>query len=328
MFSKRNPRGSGGGHLDKKINALFRKLDKMKGTAKEGSTQYIKILRDLQVLTRERVSSPLPNPLLQTILLGNPSGNPTSPGCPTGKVRSRRGKCVKPIGYKPKKGMLYGWTKRGSAATRRRALRRSITADGWTTTIRRLNWLVNQSGDQKTRMVARQDAQWMRDERKSLERPAELRKVANPLAKAYRPRKNPAPPSVEVPFREGQKIPVAEARAWVESTGDQELIRQFREAEAIQKKANRAPKTVVWRTIPIGSPTELDMVTAMAHYGKSPETLYRAPKGSKKGQHMYRHEWGDGSGREKPVDVLAPAGGGAIVMPLNEGQMIGDWMRG
>ncbi len=206
MFSKRNPRGSGGGHLDKKINALFRKLDKMRGTAKEGSAQYMKILRDLQVLTRERVSSPLPNPLLQTVLMGNPP--------------------------------------------------------------------------------------------------------------------------VEVPFREGERIPVAKARAWVESTGDQELIRQFRKAEAIQKKANRAPKTVVWKTIPIGSPNELDMVTAMVHYGKSPETLYRAPKGSKKGQHMYRHEWGDGTGKEKSVDVLAAAGGGAMVMPLNKGQTIDDWMRG
>ena len=194
--------------LDKKINALFRKLDKMRGTAKEGSAQYIKILRDLQVLTRERVSSPLPNPLLQTVLMGNPVS------------------------------------------------------------------------------------------------------------------------SIKVPFREGERIPVAKARAWVESTGDPELIRQFRKAEAIQKKANRAPKTVVWKTIPIGSPGELDMVTAMVHYGKSPETLYRAPKGSKKGQHMYRHEWGDGTGKEKSVDVLAAAGGGVMVMPLNKGQTIGDWMRG
>ena len=43
---------------------------------------------------------------------------------------------------------------------------------------------------------------------------------------------------------------------------------------------------------------------------------------------MYRHEWGDGTGKEKSVDVLAAAGGGAMIMPLNEGQTIGDWMRG
>ena len=140
-------------------------------------------------------------------------------------------------------------------------------------------------------------------------------------------RKNPKE-TIDIPFKEGQKISVAEARAWVESTGDPELLRQFNEAERLQKKANRPAKHLIWRTIPIGSKRELDMVTAVAHYGDSPETMYRPPKGSKKGRHMYRHEWGEGSGKEKPVPILAAPGGGAMIVPVGDGQTVGDWMRG
>jgi hypothetical protein len=136
-------------------------------------------------------------------------------------------------------------------------------------------------------------------------------------------------PAVQAPpWKEGQKVPVAEARAWVVSTGDKELLRQFDEAAALQKKANRAPKHVIWQMLAIGSPRRMDAVTAMVQYGTSPETIYKPPAGSKKGSGLYRHEWGEGSGREKSVPVLAASSGKAIVMPLRSGQTVGDWMRG
>lgn len=130
------------------------------------------------------------------------------------------------------------------------------------------------------------------------------------------------------PFKQGQRIPIEKARAWVRRSGNPELIRQFAEAEQLQVKANKRPRYVTWSLLPIGSKDKIDAVTAMVQYGTSPETMYRPPKGSKKGKSMYRHEWGDGSGRPKPVPVLATPGGGAMVMPLGEGQVIDDWMRG
>jgi hypothetical protein len=152
---------------------------------------------------------------------------------------------------------------------------------------------------------------------------------AKALALKFQQRAIGNPPSINVPWREGQKIPVEKARAWVRSTGDRELMRQFEAAYRLQVKANTKPTVVVWRTIPIGSPKRLDAVTALVQYGSSPETIYRPPKGSKKGdKKIYRHQWGDGSGREKPVPVLAAPGGKAIIMPMGKGQKVTDWMRG
>lgn len=140
-------------------------------------------------------------------------------------------------------------------------------------------------------------------------------------------RRNPGGP-IDVPFKEGERISIARARAWVNSTGDRELIRQFNEAERLQKKANKPSTHLTWQTLPIGSPTELEMVTAMTHYGETPETVYKPPKGSKKGRHMYKHEWGEGTRGGKPVPVLASADGKAMIMPMGKGQTVGDWMRG
>lgn len=136
------------------------------------------------------------------------------------------------------------------------------------------------------------------------------------------------PGGVRVPFRDGQRIPIETARAWIKRIGNVELLRQFEEAERLQIKANRRAKFVIWKNLPIGSPKKIEMLTAFAHYGDSPETMYRPPKGSKKGRHMYRHEWGDGTGRSKPVPVLAAPGGKAIITVMGSGQKTGDWMRG
>lgn len=156
-------------------------------------------------------------------------------------------------------------------------------------------------------------------------RPKEaVRARKNPFLQTILP---PNPPK-RIPFRDGQKIPVDKARAWVVSTGDKELLRQFDEAYRLQSKANRAPSYVVWRLLPIGSPRRIDAVAAMVEYGHTPETLYVPPKGSKKGSVVYRHKWGEGSGRSKPVPVLAAPGGKALVLPLRKDQKVSDWMRG
>lgn len=137
------------------------------------------------------------------------------------------------------------------------------------------------------------------------------------------------PPTARIPWKEGQRIPIEKARKWVQSMKDPELSRQFEQAYKLQTEANRKPRYVTWRTMPVGSPRKIDSVTAMVQYGEAPETIYRPPKGSKKGRgKLYRHKWGEGSGGSKPIPVLASADGKAIVMPLRKGQTVGDWMRG
>lgn len=141
-------------------------------------------------------------------------------------------------------------------------------------------------------------------------------------------RKNPPGDVVDIPFKNGERIPLAKAQAWIERNGTPGLKRQFREALQLQTEANRKPQFVIWQTLPIGDPHELEMVTAMAQYGTTDETLYTPPKGSKKGRHLYRHEWGDGSGKRKPVPILAASSGKAMVTLMGQGQSVGDWMRG
>ncbi|MGH9317729.1 MAG: hypothetical protein ACRD1P_11570 [Thermoanaerobaculia bacterium] len=156
--------------------------------------------------------------------------------------------------------------------------------------------------------------------------PTDAKRAVEKLYRRTSVLKNPAP--VRIPFREGQKIPIERARAWVRSTGNLELMRQFEDAERLQTRANKKPKFVFWKTLPIGSPKKIEMVTAFAHYGESPETMYKPPPGSKKGRSMYRHKWGDGSGRSRPVPVLAAPSGKAIIKVMGSGQKTGDWMRG
>lgn len=145
------------------------------------------------------------------------------------------------------------------------------------------------------------------------------RAKSNPL-----PMPNPANP----PFKNGQKVPVEKAWAWVQKTGNRDLIAQFKKAWELQKKANKDPKHVIWRTIPIGSDKKIEMVTAMAHYGDSPDTYYVPPKGSKKGDRtLYRHKWGEGGKGKKSVPLLAAASGKALIMPLDGKKVAGDWLR-
>lgn len=145
--------------------------------------------------------------------------------------------------------------------------------------------------------------------------------LRNPRAKAN-------PKTTKIPFRDGQKVPIEKALAWAKSTGNRVLVRQLESAIRIYQQANQKPGCVTWKLIRMGDPKRLEMVTAMADYGKSGETVYRAPKGSKKGSHLYVHKWGEGSGKSRPVPLLAAAGGKALIMPLGKGQKATDWLRG
>lgn len=129
------------------------------------------------------------------------------------------------------------------------------------------------------------------------------------------------------PFKNGQKVPVEKARKWVHSTGNRELIAQFEKAYKLQCKANRPPKYVVMRNIPIGSSRKVDDVMALVEYGRTEETRYVPPKGSKKGRHLYEHKWGEKGGK-RSVPLLATPDGKALVMPLGKGKIASDWLRG
>jgi len=126
----------------------------------------------------------------------------------------------------------------------------------------------------------------------------------------------------------GTKMTVAQAMALARRIGDRALIKECQAAAKLQTKANSHAKSVTWKHLPMGSKDKIDSVVALTHYGDSPEDMYRPPKGSKKGTHMYRHKWGDGSGRSRPVPVLASPSGKMIVKVMGPGQKVGDWMRG
>jgi hypothetical protein len=135
------------------------------------------------------------------------------------------------------------------------------------------------------------------------------------------------PGSVQLPAP-GTKMTVAQAMDLARRIGNRDLIRQCQEAARLQSKANRGTKCVIWKLLPLGSKTQVETVVALSHYGDSPETMYKPPPGSKKGAHMYRHTWGDGTGKKRPVSVLAAPGGKALITVMGPGQKVGDWMRG
>lgn len=124
----------------------------------------------------------------------------------------------------------------------------------------------------------------------------------------------------------GTKMTVSEAFELARKIGDRALIEQCRKALKLQKVANKNAKCVIWKTFAMGSPNKIDSVVALTHYGDSPETMYRPPKGSKKGSHMYRHKWGEKGGKTS-VPLLASADGKMLLMPLEGKKVAGDWLR-
>jgi hypothetical protein len=138
-------------------------------------------------------------------------------------------------------------------------------------------------------------------------------------AEASRALQNPGTLRLPTP---GTKMTVAQAMELARRIGDRDLIKQCQQAARLQKASDRGTRCVVWKHLPLGSPNKVDAVVAMTHYGDSPEDMYRPPKGSKKGPHMYRHKW------KKSVPVLASPSGKAIIKVMGPGQKVGDWMRG
>lgn len=140
---------------------------------------------------------------------------------------------------------------------------------------------------------------------------------------------NPAPKgAIEIPFRQGQIITVAQALAWARKTGNTSLVKQCEEAMKLCKRSNGTATKVRFDLVAMGDPKQIDTVMAGVEYGETDETVYKPTKGSKKGQHLYRHEWGEGSGKRKTVPLIATPGGKALVMPLRAGQKATDWLRG
>ncbi len=134
------------------------------------------------------------------------------------------------------------------------------------------------------------------------------------------------PGSLRLP-KPGTKLTVAQALELARRIGDRGLIQQCQKALKLQKSANKDAKCVIWKTFPMGSPDKIDSVVALTHYGDSPETMYQPPKGSKKGNHMYRHKWGEGGGGKKTVPLLASADGKMLLMPLEGKKIASDWLR-
>lgn len=59
-------------------------------------------------------------------------------------------------------GKLRGWAADQRPSQRRAALRKSVDADGYATTMRRLQVLINLDSPQKVQSAARADMEWMR----------------------------------------------------------------------------------------------------------------------------------------------------------------------
>ena len=126
--------------------------------------------------------------------------------------------------------------------------------------------------------------------------------------------------------RPGTRMTVSAALELARRIGDRGLIEQCQKALKLQKAANKDAKCVIWKTFAMGSKDKIDSVVALTHYGDSPETMYKPPKGSKKGNHMYRHTWGEKGGK-KSVPLLASADGKMLLMPLEGRKVAGDWLR-
>ena len=157
----------------------------------------------------------------------------------------------------------------------------------------------------------------------------------NPLLQTVSLVGNP-PTVMSPPFKQGQKVKVEVAWKWISENGTDELKKHFKNAMKLATRTNKEPKYVKWEILPIGSKNKLDNVTAMVNYGTSDSTLYQAPKGSKKGKHLYEHKWGDeGHGKPfkkgKQVPLLVSHDGKTIIHKLGPGQTASNadgWMSG
>jgi hypothetical protein len=228
--------------------------------------------------------------------------------CPKGKVRSRKGKCVKPLPT-PKKGRLYGWKKTLPAARRRQILLKGVMKDGYATIVRRLNLLVNISSDQPTRMIARQDMVWMHDHEAEIKAARRRKVAANPRRRRVRDNnpllygaaagvagtlashvvgrhlRNPRDERViDLPFKKGRKYSVAQVDKWVRQNGTAQMVKRWDMALAQYKKFHLGslPNYITYGVQNIGSHKGVVDVEFGVSEGKEWMASYQVPKTSKK----------------------------------------------
>lgn len=285
--------------------------------------------------------------------------------CPTGKVRSRKGKCVKPL-PRPKKGKLYGWKKDLPAAARRAILVKAVKKDGYATIVRRLNLLVNISSDQPTRMIARQDMVWMHNNEAALKAERRRKVAANPRVRKNHPLlfgaaagaasalashavsravANPRDERViDVPFRKGRKYSVKQVDNWVRTHGTPQMVKRWEMALAQYKKFHLGslPNFITFGVQNIGSHKGVTDVEFGVSEGKEWMASYQVPRSSKKwsdpnSDGRYVHAHGD-SGIDvdvkKPVrksklpDRFHTPDGKFVGVIPSKNVKIDDWYRG
>ena len=224
--------------------------------------------------------------------------NPTGRGCPKGKVRSRKGKCVKPIGYRAKKGKLYGWHTDLPAARRRQILAMVVRKDGYAKVIQRLQWLINITHDKAVRRAATSDRTWVQNNRRAIER---KRVAANPILATLGIRSNPVVQQLNVPFRHGQKITPARMRQWLQSLPNgpmkTQLTRRFNQNIAQYRRFHLGaePKYFLAQAIALGSQKNITDVDFVTSEGKEFAATYQVPAHSGKyvakvdGRYVHAH---------------------------------------
>jgi hypothetical protein len=130
---------------------------------------------------------------------------------------------------------------------------------------------------------------------------------------------------IKIPFKEGQKVPVARFEKWLFSTGMTEWIRGYKEGLRQYKKFHMGPKpkTITFSMMDIGGASILPpefLVSA----GKSPAETYTPMSHSGKAPNSFVHEYDT-----QPEMLFGGRPGKQYVLkPLTGGARIDDWMRG
>lgn len=337
--------------LDARMNELMRQMDAMKKAKTDNGPEYMILLKEAQAVSKERLKliglggkAIRPNPLLQTVFAANPPISET-----WNKLSQRqRLELLEIVGVfsgvqtlkswsslpeSTKELLKQGWfdtTSSGGTTRRRRAVAvNPLTRKEAGGILTRARYDINlgstfRPGHTRSERAgqAHARAQVVRAYgpigagRAAMKIADRAQKLAGTVI---------SNPGVRFP-KPGTKLTIAEALAFAEKLGNKELVRQCHAAMKLQKAANKSAKCVIWKVFPMGSSNKIDNVVALTHYGDSPETMYRPPKGSKKGNHLYRHTWGEKGGKPS-VPLLASPDGKMLMMPLEGKKVASDWLR-
>lgn len=340
--------------LDARMNELMRQMDAMKRAKTDGSPQYMILLKEAQAVSRERVKllglrgKVLPNPLLQTVFAANP---PVSDQWNRMTSRQRLA-ALEVVGYDTdfagsmarrlwmtlpaaaRVKLEEMWLDTSSRGTTRRRVAAPVGANPLT---RSESAHVLKQARRDVRMATvfrpghtRSEKSGQAYARASVVKvygPNSARRAANKIQDRAQAAVGTtmSNPGVRLP-RPGTRLTVAQALELAQRLGNKSLVKQCHAAMKLQKAANRGAKCVIWKVFPMGSSNKIDNVVALTHYGDSPETMYKPPKGSKKGNHMYRHTWGEKGGKPS-VPLLASPDGKMLMMPLEGKKIASDWLR-